>query len=219
MVEMLKEFIHDHNGAVSMETMVLTLVLSCIAGVYLFAVYKLFTRSEFYSKDFNVTLTGLVVVVSAIMLAMQSNLIVSLGMVGALSIVRFRTAVKNPLDLLYLFWAISCGIICGIGLYALAAMLCAIMTVLVFIEEKIPNSRAPMVLVLRSPADADRERIASILSKMTQACHEKSVIIQNGEKECIYEVRVKEKESLASELGKIPGLSVTLVEHHGEYRG
>lgn len=97
------------------------LILSFAIGGYIFFVYKSFSKSAFYSKDLNVTLAGMSIVVAAIMIAMQSNLLVSLGMVGALSIVRFRTAVKNPIDLLYLFWSISAGIICGVGLYVLAA--------------------------------------------------------------------------------------------------
>lgn len=109
------------------------LVLSFIIGGYIFFVYKGFSKSAFYSKDLNVTLATICIVVAAIMVAMQSNLLVSLGMVGALSIVRFRTAVKNPMDLLYLFWSISVGIICGVGLYVLAACLCIIMTIAIFV--------------------------------------------------------------------------------------
>lgn len=97
----------------------------------------------------NITIAGMPIIVAAIMIAMQSNLLVSLGMVGALSIVRFRNALKNPLDLLYLFWAISTGIIIGVGLYTLALVLSLIMTILLFTVDKIPNTKAPDLLVLR----------------------------------------------------------------------
>ena len=90
---------------------IVTLLFSFIIGVIIYFIYKYKTKSSFYSKDFNVTLIGLPVITAAIVLSMQVNIVVSLGMVGALSIVRFRNAVKNQLDLLFLFWSISVGII------------------------------------------------------------------------------------------------------------
>lgn len=134
---------------------VIILAVSCLVGIYIYLIYKNFSKSEFYSRDLNITMAGMAVVVAAIMIAMQSNLLVSLGMVGALSIVRFRTAIKSPIDLLYLFWSISAGIICGVGLYVLGAVLCIIMTLLIFILGKIPNNKAPQLLVIRMSGDAD----------------------------------------------------------------
>lgn len=112
------EAIGGGNG-LSAGAVILILALACLTGIYIFIVYKLSAKSAFYSKDLNITMAGLPVIVAAIMIAMQSNLLVSLGMIGALSIVRFRNAVKNPMDLLYLFWSISVGIIVGVGLYVL----------------------------------------------------------------------------------------------------
>lgn len=99
------------------KTVVFILLMACLIGVYIFFVYKMSGKPGFYSKDLNITLCGMPVIIAAIMIAMQSNLLVSLGMVGALSIVRFRNAVKNPMDLLYLFWSISAGIAAGFGKY------------------------------------------------------------------------------------------------------
>ena len=95
-------------------------------------------------------MAGLPLIVAVIMIAMQSNLLVSLGMVGALSIVRFRNAVKNPIDLLYLFWSISVGIIVGIGLYLLGIVLSILMTLLLLVLNIVPNGKTPELLVLRS---------------------------------------------------------------------
>lgn len=111
----------------------LILIVAFFIGGYIFFVYKGFSKSAFYSKDLNVTLAGMSIVVAGIMIAMQSNLLISFGIVGALSIVRFRTAVKNPMDILHLFWAISAGIICGVGLYVLAIVLCIVMTVAIWV--------------------------------------------------------------------------------------
>lgn len=128
------------------------LMIACLIGLYIYFVYKMTSKAAFYSKDLNITIAGLPVIVAAIMIAMQSNLIVSLGMVGALSIVRFRNAVKNPLDLLYLFWTISVGIISGVGLSVLAIGLCIVMTTLLLVLEMLPNSKANSLLVLRGGA-------------------------------------------------------------------
>lgn len=124
------------------------LVMACVIGIYIFLIYKYNSKAAFYSKDLNVTMGGMVVVIAAIMIAMQSNLIVSLGMVGALSVVRFRNAIKNPLDLLYVFWAVSAGIIVGVRLEVLAIVLCVIMTILLLILDAVPASKAPAILII-----------------------------------------------------------------------
>ena len=150
--DVIKNSVYESLGGgttMSAQTVILILVIACLVGVYIFFVYKLSSKTAFYSKDLNITMAGMPVIVAAIMIAMQSNLLVSLGMVGALSIVRFRNALKNPLDLLYLFWAISAGIIVGVGLYVLALVLSFIMTVLLFLIDKIPGAKAPDLLMLR----------------------------------------------------------------------
>ena len=112
-----------------------TFVVTCVLACYIFLIYRLMTRKSFYSKGFNVSLAAISVITAAIILAMQSNLVISLGMVGALSIVRFRTAIKDPMDLVFLFWSISIGIICGAGLYEVALLTCLVVTVLVLVLE------------------------------------------------------------------------------------
>ena len=125
--DVIKQSVYESLGGgtnLSVPNIAVILMISCLLGVYLFGIYKTTSKAAFYSKDLNITIAGMPIIVSAIMIAMQSNLLVSLGMVGALSIVRFRSAVKNPLDLLYLFWSISAGIIAGVGLTVLAILLC-----------------------------------------------------------------------------------------------
>jgi len=114
--DVIKNSVYESLGGgtnLSARSILLLIAIAALVGLYIFAVYKLSSKSAFYSKDLNVTMAGMPIIVAAIMIAMQSNLLVSLGMVGALSIVRFRNAVKNPIDLLYLFWSISAGIIVG----------------------------------------------------------------------------------------------------------
>lgn len=198
----------------------LLIAAAMLLGLYLFMVYKLSSKSAFYSKDLNITIAGMPIIVAAIMIAMQSNLLVSLGMVGALSIVRFRSAVKNPLDLLYLFWSISGGIIIGVGLYTLAIVLCVVMTVLLLILELVPNAKAPDLLMLRADTQAvDYEKIFGIVKKNCRYYKEKARTIRRNETELIIEIRSREKEMLLAELREIKELTqIHCISHDGESR-
>lgn len=221
--DVIKTSVYNSLGGgtnLSVRNIFLILGMACLIGIYIFAVYKLTSKSEFYSRDLNVTIAGMPVIVAAIMIAMQSNLIVSLGMVGALSIVRFRNAVKNPLDLLYLFWTISAGIICGVGLSVLAIALCIIMTIMLLILETIPNSKASALLVLRSSGkDVDWNNIDEIVNKYTKYRKEKSRSIKNHETEVIYEVKTTQEEVLVNTLQENQGLEqIHFLSHDGEYR-
>ena len=208
------------GGGLSIGMIILILAAACLVGIYIFMVYKLSVKSAFYSKDMNMTMAGMPVIVAAIMIAMQSNLLVSLGMVGALSIVRFRNAVKNPLDLLYLFWSISSGIIIGVGLYILGFALCIVMTVLLFVLRMVPNVKAPELLVLRSiDNDTDYDKIYQIISGNCKYYKEKARCVKNGETELIVEISTKNKESLLRELNDMEQLfQVNCISHDGECR-
>lgn len=208
------------GGSLSVSMVILILTVACLVGIYIFMVYKLSAKSAFYSRDMNMTMAGMPVIVAAIMIAMQSNLLVSLGMVGALSIVRFRNAVKNPLDLLYLFWSISAGIIIGVGLYILGFVLCIVMTILLFLLHMIPGVKAPELLVLRSiDKDTDYDRIYKIISDNCKYYKEKARCVKNGETELIIEILAKNKEALLHELGGMEQLlQVNCISHNGECR-
>lgn len=216
------------GGGINLSTgsIFLILAMACVIGVYIFFVYKLTSKVAFYSKDLNVTIAGMPIIVAAIMVAMQSNLIVSLGMVGALSIVRFRNAIKNPLDLLYLFWTISAGIVCGVGLSVLALSLCIIMTIMLLVLEMIPTSKASALLVLRAgmsndgaEENIDWKKVDEIVKQYTKYHKEKSRSIKNRETEIIYEVKTSQEEALLKALQEVAGLEqIHYLAHDGEYR-
>lgn len=221
--DVIKSSIYESLGGgtgLSFYNIALILLVASWIGVYIFIIYKNTSKAAFYSRDLNVTLAGLTVVVAAIMIAMQSNLIVSLGMVGALSIVRFRNAVKNPLDLLYLFWSISAGIICGVGLYLLAVIFCIVMTVLLIILEKAPNSKASALLVLKSSSkEVDWENVRSIIGKHSKYWKEKSRSIKNGDTEVIIELKTAQEEALLKELEELNYFrQMNFLSHDGEFR-
>ena len=221
--DVIKNSVYESLGGgtnLSATSIVLVIIIACLIGIYIFAVYKLTSKSAFYSKDLNVTMAGLPLIVAAIMIAMQSNLLVSLGMVGALSIVRFRNAVKNPLDLLYMFWSISAGIIVGVGLYILAFVLCIIMTILLLVLDMVPNAKAPDLLVLRgNAAEMDYEKLEGILKSCCKHHKEKSRTIKNGETELIIEVKLSKKEDLLQQLNDTKKFTqINCISHDGECR-
>ena len=201
-------------------TIVGILVFSALIGFYVYMVYRLSAKSAFYSKDLNITMAGMPIMIAGIMIAMQSNLLVSFGMVGALSIVRFRTAVKNPLDLLYLFWAVSAGIICGVNLKVLALLISALMTVVILLLQLAPVMQAPLVLVLRGDAkEVDWNAVKSCVAKETKTAKQKTESFRSGQKEVIYEVKIKKDSKLMEELEKINHLQgINLLAHDGEFR-
>lgn len=213
------EAIGGSNG-LTVGTIIVILLAACLIGVYIFMVYKLSSKSAFYSKDLNITIAGMPIIVAAIMIAMQSNLLVSLGMVGALSIVRFRNAVKNPIDLLYLFWSISAGIIAGVGLYLLGVILCIIMTLLILILNTISNAKAPELLILRAAdSSMDYDFLYEIIKGGCKFYKEKARCIKNGEVELIIEVFPKNKHSLLQSLNSIGQFTqVNCLSHDGECR-
>lgn len=221
--DVIKGSIYEQFGGgteLSSRTIILLFAVAALIGVYIFCVYKNQSKSAFYSKDINMTIAGLPVIICAIMIAMQSNLIVSLGMVGALSIVRFRNAVKNPLDLLYFFWSISAGIICGVRLTVLAIFLCVFMTAMIFVLQLIPNARASSIIVLRtSQKNVDWIAVSEILKRHGKNVREKSRSISAGQVELIYELTTEDEEMLVSELSGYEQLEqINLLSHDGEYR-
>lgn len=221
--DVIKSKVYESFGggtSLSVNQIMLLIFFAMLLGLYIFAVYKFSSKSAFYSKDLNVTMAGLPVIVAAIMIAMQANLLVSLGMVGALSIVRFRNAIKNPLDLLYLFWSISGGIIVGVGLYSLALVLCIVMTGLIQLLGMVPNAQAPDLLVLRGQRQKIAyDKIYAILKENGARYKEKARTVKNDDVEVIIEVRSRKREELLEKLTALEELTqVNCVVHDGESR-
>jgi uncharacterized membrane protein YhiD involved in acid resistance len=137
-------------------------------------------------------------------------------MVGALSIVRFRTAVKDPMDLVFLFWSISVGIICGAGLVEVAIILSLAATALIMVLDRIPVIKAPMILVVNAKEDSDGA-IAEAVKNNASAFIEKSRVLTNGSLELVYELRVKDASALSKSISAVDGVSsVSLLAHDGE---
>ena len=195
---------------------VTTFVITFVIALYIYAVYKVVTKSAFYVKSFHISMAVISVVTAGIILAMQSSIVISLGMVGALSIVRFRTAIKDPMDLLFLFWSIGSGIICGAGLYKIAIIMALVVTIGILFLEMLPLRISPYLLII----NADNAELEdSIIKLLKQAGRYKmrSKNITSSGMDLIYEIKVKEDKELIESITKLEGISnVSLLAHDGE---
>ena len=214
-----QSIIENFTTDISKMTILIIMLVAIIMGIYIFIVYRLAVNNEFYSKDFNRTVALIVVVTAAVVLAIQSNLVISLGMVGALSIVRFRTAVKNPLDLLFLFWSISTGIICGTGLFLIALVLCVVMTGGLFILGKIESPLRLGLIVVNIQNIDDMYRVKETIEKLTNFSREKSKTIGKNHIELIMEYKTKQEQELVKTLSEMTFISsFSLINYDRENR-
>jgi len=187
--------------------MCIVLGITVLLGLYIFFVYRVAVNNEFYSKDFNRTLVLMAVVTAGIVLAIQSNLVISLGMVGALSIVRYRTAVKNALDLFFLFWSISIGIICGAGLYMLAGIMCITITVVLFVLAKLESPICLSLLVANCSDLDSAEQALKTVEEGSTYCRVKNKTVGNERVEIIIEFKTKDEKRLEKALSECEGLN------------
>ncbi|MFI3231292.1 MAG: DUF4956 domain-containing protein [bacterium] len=195
-----------------------SLIFTIGIGIYIFFCYKFLTRKTFYSKNFNISLIAIATITCAIILAVQSSVVISLGMVGALSIVRFRTAIKDPMDLAFLFWSISIGIICGANLPFLAIILSLLLTIVVMTFDRLPTSKASQILIINGTVcDEIYNKIEPILKANTKSFNEKSRSITNQQLDVVYEIRSDKGIVLTKSLSELGCVhSVSLLHHDGE---
>ena len=194
-----------------------TLFVTAVLALYVFMIYRLVTRKVFYSKSFNISLAAMSLITAAIILAMQSNLVISLGMVGALSIIRFRTAVKDPMDLVFMFWSISIGIICGAGLYEVALVTSVAVTICILVLDLLPVAKAPMMLVINSSVMDGEEAILETVGKYAKNFRVKSRNISRDRLDMVVELRVRDESGLVREVSGLEGMiSASLISHDGE---
>lgn len=197
-------------------------ICSCLAitaaiSLYIFFAHRVLTRKSFYDKNFGVSLCAMSLITAAIVITIQSSVVVSLGMVGALSIVRFRNAVKNPMDLVYLFWSISIGIICGAGFAETAILLSLVVTVVLIVLELIPVAKAPMILVINADNYENDTKIIETVKKYSKYNKIKSRNLSAGHLDMVIEVRIDKEGDCVKELMAIPGvISASLLSHDGE---
>lgn len=217
--EVLKKSFLEGYGAVSIDfsTIVTCMAITVLVAAYIFMVYRMVNRKAFYNRNFNLSLIALAVITAAVILTIQSNIVISLGMVGALSIVRFRTAVKDPMDLVFLFWSISAGIICGAGFAVVAVVASIVITVIILLCDKMPVGTAAVILLVNSTDYKTESRIMEVVEKYCESSKVKARNLTKDKLNMAIEVKTGEGGKLVEQLMDLESVtSASLVDHDGE---
>lgn len=213
-----KSFLEGYaTGDIRISTVLVCILCTTVLAAYIFLFYRMIRKNAFYNRSFNLSLMGMAVLTAAIILTIQSNIVVSLGMVGALSIVRFRTAIKDPMDLVFLFWAISIGIICGAGFAMIAVIASMGLTVIVLLFSAVPDARGNLLLVVNASSHKEEE---AILKTVKEHCYRHKIRARNVTKTNLnlaIEVRLEDQAALIDQLMALEAVSsASLVEYEGD---
>lgn len=217
--DIFKSSFLENVTAVSLTDMAVALVLSFFLGLFIFFVYKKTYSGVMFSQAFGGALIAMTMITTMVILAVTSNVVLSLGMVGALSIVRFRTAIKEPMDIAFLFWAIAAGIVLAAGMIPLAVFGSVIIGVIMILFCNHKSAQKPYIAVITC-ADSDAEKKASeYLRKSVSRAVLKSESVQSGAIEMSYEVLLKDESSrFIVEISELAGVnSAVLVSYNGDY--
>ncbi len=199
----------------------LAMVFSLLIGLFIFLVYKKTLSGVMYSSGFALTLVGLSLVTTLVIMAVTSNVVLSLGMVGALSIVRFRTAIKEPVEIVFLFWAIATGIVVGAGMIPLAVVGSAVIGVILILFANRKTRENPYILVLSCENEAAEITAHKVLIANSVSYLVKSKTVNQSGIELTAEIRIKEGPAqITNIVAAVEGVTnATLVSYNGEYMG
>ena len=219
--DIFKSSFLENVNSVSLVDMVLALVLAFGVGMFIFLIYKKTYAGVMYSSSFGVTLVALTMITTLVILAVTSNVVLSLGMVGALSIVRFRTAIKEPLDIAFLFWSIAVGIVLAAGFIPLAVIGSVIIGLILLVFANRKSSANPYIVVLSCSDKAGEDRAMALLAENTKRCVCKSKTARAGHIELNLEVRLNDDDTdFVNRLSELKGVeSAVLVSYNGDYMG
>ena len=219
--DIFKSSFLENITSVSVLDMAIALALAFGIGMFIFLVYKKTYQGVMYSSSFGTTLVALTMITTVVILAVTSNVVLSLGMVGALSIVRFRTAIKEPLDIAFLFWSIAVGIVLAAGMIPLAVIGSIIIGVilLVFVNKK--SHCNPYIVVVQCDGYESEEAVKRFLNDSVLKCVVKSKTAQKDLVELNLDVRLKDDNTdFVNVIANIKGVrSAVLVSYNGEYMG
>ena len=219
--DIFKSSFLENVTSVSLLDMLLALLLAFGVGMFIFLIYKKTYAGVMYSSSFGVTLVALTMITTLVILAVTSNVVLSLGMVGALSIVRFRTAIKEPLDIAFLFWAIAVGIVLAAGFIPLAVIGSVVIGLILLVFANRKAHVNPYIVVLSCVGKAAEDRALALLKEKTVKCVCKSKTARAGQVELNLEVRLQSDDTdFVNELAALEGVqSAVLVSYNGEYMG
>ena len=219
--EIFKSSFLSNVIAVSMFDMVLALVLAFGLGVFIYLIYKKTYAGVMYSSSFGVTLVALTMITALVILAVTSNVVLSLGMVGALSIVRFRTAIKEPLDIAFLFWSIAAGIVLAAGMIPLAVFGSVLIGLIILFFANRKENTNPYIIVLECSGHDSEQKAVAFLKEKTTKCTVKSKTARKGSVELNLEIRLRDDNTdFVNHLSELEGVgSAVLVSYNGDYMG
>lgn len=219
--DIFKSSFLENVTSVSILDMVLALVLAFGIGMFIFLIYKKTYAGVMYSSSFGVTLVALTMITTLVILAVTSNVVLSLGMVGALSIVRFRTAIKEPMDIAFLFWAIAVGIVLAAGMIPLAVFGSVVIGIILLIFANRKDHSNPYIVVISCDGSASEKAAEELLRNNTKKCTVKSKTARKDSVELNIEVRLKDDNTdFINTLADLQGVqSAVLVSYNGDYMG
>ena len=210
-----------YNQSISLSTLLTIIVdmaIALIIGILIYEIYKRYFLGVIYSRTFALTLVGMTVLTCMVTLAISTNIVISLGMVGALSIVRYRTAIKEPLDIMYIFWAITMGITIGASMYLLAAIGMVFMLIIILIMHSRKDIGSSYIMIVHSKGDVEKEVIEK-LGGLSYAIKSKTVRQDNTELTLQLDCNEKNME-FADNIRSLGDVNdVTLIKYNGEYHG
>lgn len=217
--EIFKNNFLEQMSEFSLIDSMIALIAAFLLGLLIYTLYKRTFKGVMYSESFNLSLILLTLLTTFIILAVTSNVVLSLGMVGALSIVRFRTAIKDPLDLVYLFWAIGGGIVVGAGMIPLALMGSIFIALILWIKSTVSQKNQPYLVILHSTIEKAEIKAQSILFNRSNKIRLKSKTINKQETEIIYEIQLNNQDNaFINEIAVIDGITnIQCVSYNGDF--
>lgn len=219
--DIFKSSFLENVTSISLLDMGIALVLAFCLGLFIFMIYKKTFSGVMYSSSFGVALIALTMITTLVILAVTSNVVLSLGMVGALSIVRFRTAIKEPLDIAFLFWSIAVGIVLAAGMIPLAVIGSVVIGIMLLVFANQKSHVNPYIVVIRCSGHESEQAAKAYLDQQTERCVVKSKTVQKGEVELNLEIRLKrDNTDFINALADMAGVhSAVLVSYNGDYMG
>ena len=200
MISILENIMNSYsNESITTATIISVLIMVLVLAMYEFFIYRFVSHRSFYNKSFNITTAVLPFFISTIILCLQSNIIITLGTIGALAIIRFRTAIKDPVDMLYLLWSVYIGIICGCQLFEVGVLTSILVTIVLIALEHVNFGKLTFVLILHSEEDIESELQNSFNEKKISNKFKSRNYTNKGYDYAI-ELRLKDVEGLKKEL-------------------
>jgi len=216
MTEIFENIINTYsNESITTTTILSVLLMVLVLAIYEFFIYRFVSHRSFYNKSFNITIAILPFFISTIILCLQSNIIITLGTIGALAIIRFRTAVKDPVDMLYLLWSVYVGIICGCQLFEVGVLTSILVTLVLLVLERVKFGRKPFVLILHSELDIE-DKLSDLFKNMHISYKFKSRNYTNKGYDYAIEFTIKDINELKEKLVEMKVSKYSIIEYDAD---